>query len=130
MDTEDDLEADKAHWEQVKETHHLLTARRYNKVLATLVKDSPITFYDEVIIDEYATVTVGEFEDYLIQIAPMAFNDRLVMTPKHLNGMTYDYGWCYDKGGAALLAALVWKPDVEAEPAGYKKAIGIRRLKD
>ncbi len=82
-----------------------------------------IDFYGKVTIDSYGTVTVGEWGGYLIQIMPMAFNDRLVMTPKSCLGV-YDYGWCFPKGAAPLLAAMVWNPQREAEPKGFIKRVG------
>ncbi len=56
----------------------------------------------------------------------MLFNDRLVMTPQQSWG-TYDYAWCYPKGGAAYLAAAVWDPQTQAEPVGFiKRVLGNR----
>ncbi len=85
-----------------------------------------ITLYDTVLIDEYGTMTVGEWKGYLIQILPMLFNDRIVMSPKSCPE-TYDYGWCFDKGGAAYLALAVWDPQEQAEPIGFKKRVGGTR---
>lgn len=81
---------------------------------------SSIEWLDEPAVDDYGTVTIGEWGGYLIQIAPMLFNDRLVMTPKSCLGV-YDHGWCYPKSGAAYLAALMWNPEHDAEPVGYIK---------
>jgi len=80
----------------------------------------------EPITDEYGTVTIGQWGGWLIQVMPMLFNDRLVLTPESFP-LCYDYGWCYPKGGAAHLAAKVWNPQTEAEPAGYIKAVGPPR---
>lgn len=64
--------------------------------------------------------TISETATHLVEVVPMIFNDRVVLTPKaFLDG--YDHGWCFDKGGAAFAAAVVWDPATEAEPAGYKK---------
>lgn len=73
--------------------------------------------------DGYGTVTVGRWGGWLVQVCPMLFNDRLVLTPEACP-LVYDYGWCYPKGAAAFAAALVWDPAVEGEPAGFIKAIG------
>lgn len=72
--------------------------------------------------DDYGTVTIGRWGGYLVQILPMLFNDRLVLTPEDAP-MSYDYGWCYPKGGAAFLAAAVWNPETEGEPKGFIKSI-------
>lgn len=82
-----------------------------------------IDMLDEPVTDEYGTVTIGRWGGWLVQIVPMIFNDRLVLTPEH-DAWTYDYGWCYPKGGAARAAALLWNPQTEGEPPGYIKAVG------
>ncbi len=104
-------------------------AGELNLVIARHDIETYIDFYDKVVFDIYGTVTVGEWGGYLIQIMPMAFNDRLVMTPKHTPSV-YDFGWCYNKGAAPLLAALVWNPQAEAEPKGFKKraSAGLARI--
>ena len=63
----------------------------------------------------------------VVLICPMIFNDRIVIQTG-IDSPCYDHGWCYDKGGAAVIAALVWDPLTEAEPPGYKKRAtsGIR----
>jgi hypothetical protein len=76
----------------------------------------------EPTVDDYGTVTIGTWCGWLVQVVPMIFNDRLVLTPESLP-LVYDYGWCYPKGGAAHLAALVWDPEAEGEPAGFKKRV-------
>lgn len=65
---------------------------------------------------------VGETETHFVDIAPMLFNHRVVMTPKNLP-MTHDGGWCYPTKLAALAAVAVWNPDVEPEPVGYIKRV-------
>lgn len=85
-------------------------------------RDSPITWLPEPVVDGYGTVTYGEWGGYLVQIVPMIFNDRVVLTPEDASDV-YDYGWCYPKGGAAVLAMVAWNPETEAEPAGYIKAV-------
>lgn len=81
-----------------------------------------IEWLNEPTVDGYGAVTVGEWGGYLVQILPMIFNDRLVLTPERARGV-YDYGWCFAKGGAAMLAAMVWNPATQAEPVGYIKAV-------
>jgi hypothetical protein len=70
--------------------------------------------------DGYGRMTIGRWGGYFIDICPMLFNDRLVLTPEHDTDV-YDYGWCYPKGNAAVLAAFDWDPETQAEPAGYIK---------
>lgn len=77
--------------------------------------------YDTPTTDGYGTVTIGEWGGWLVQVVPMIFNDRLVLTPKTAQ-YVYDYGWCYDKGPAAYVAARAWNPETEGEPPGFKKA--------
>lgn len=71
--------------------------------------------------DGYGTVTIGEWGGWVVQVMPMLYNDRLILTPAHFRSVI-DYGWCYDKGAAAYAAARVWDPATEGEPPGYKKA--------
>lgn len=68
--------------------------------------------------------TIKETETHLVEIQPMIFNDRVVLTPKTCLDI-YECGWCFDKGGAAFYAAVAWDPDTEAEPVGYKKRVGF-----
>lgn len=76
-------------------------------------------------LNERHCYTLAEWEGYLIEIIPMVFNDRVVMTPRD-DRQTYDHGWCYDKGGAGLIAALAWDPTREDEPAGWKKRVAAK----
>ncbi len=77
---------------------------------------------DQWATDRYGVCTVARWGGYLVQIMPMLYNDRLILTPEDAP-MGYDYGWCYAKGGHAFAAAALWNPDTEAEPMGYIKAI-------
>lgn len=89
-----------------------------------------IEFLDEPTADLYGTVTIGRWGGWLVQIVPMIFNDRLVLTPESLPEV-YDHGWCFPKGGAAHLAAVAWNPAIEAEPVGFIKAVaGTRAVGD
>lgn len=87
-----------------------------------------IDLLSEPATDGYGTVTVGRWGGWLVQVCPMLFNDRLVLTPETCP-LVYDHGWCYPKGGAAFVAALVWDPAVEGEPAGFIKRAtpGVRK---
>jgi hypothetical protein len=97
-------------------------------VVSTVTNSSPyvpeaaIDLLDEPEVDGYGTVTLGRWGGWLVQICPMIFNDRLVLTPA-VYPLIYDYGWCFPKGGAVYLAALAWNPATDGEPAGYIKAI-------
>jgi hypothetical protein len=82
----------------------------------------PVEWLQEPTTDAYGTVTIGSWGGWSIQICPMLFNDRLVLTPEACP-LVYDYGWCYPKGGAAELAARAWDPATQAEPIGYIKAV-------
>lgn len=82
----------------------------------------------DVTIDEHgSTVTVGQWGGYWLQIAVMAFNDRILMAEqKHPTGWFdgdggWDHGWCYPRGGAAVHALMVWQPQHQAEPPGYER---------
>ncbi len=76
------------------------------------------------------SVVVKVTEHWIVSVAPMIFNDRVLLTSREEYPWTWTAGWCYDKGGAAGLAAAVWDPETEREPIGYKKvaadARGIR----
>jgi hypothetical protein len=77
------------------------------------------------------SMIVKETDEWIVSITPMIFNDRVLLTHKERD---YPYGWtagwCYDKGGAAMLAAMAWDPGVEREPLGYKKVAGDARHKE
>lgn len=68
---------------------------------------------------------VGETETHFIDVLPMKFNWRLVLTPKHAPG-TYDRAWCYygtgpDAFARAVLAAWAWDGALDTEPDGWDK---------
>jgi hypothetical protein len=68
---------------------------------------------------------VKEGRDWLVSVSPMIFNDRVLLTDRQEYETSrypcYLAGWCYDKGGAAVIAALAWDPDTEHRPVGFKK---------
>jgi hypothetical protein len=86
-----------------------------------LIGAGPIVWVERS-VDTYGVVTIGRWGGWLIQIVPMIYNDRLVLTPED-NQSGYDFGWCYPKNGAAELAARVWDPRTQGEPAGFIKAV-------
>lgn len=75
-------------------------------------------YFDEKI----ESLVVKQNDEWIVSVSPMLFGDRILLTNKQLD---YPYGctagWCYDKGGAAVLAALAWDIETEHEPAGFKK---------
>jgi hypothetical protein len=111
---------------QTKRTMQEAQERAYAAILAKAELKPAIYMLSRPTTDDYGTVTIGAWGGYLIQIMPMAFNDRLVMTPES-SPMTYDHGWCFAKGGAAYLAALVWDPETAGEPVGFIKRIGLTK---
>jgi hypothetical protein len=86
------------------------------------VKHVGIEFLDVPEVDGHGRVTIGRYGGWTVDICPMLFNDRLVLTPESAPGV-YDFGWCYPKGAAAYLAALMWDPVAEGEPRGFIKAV-------
>lgn len=117
-------------FDELRDAQRLLAESRWNRILRVAdMTGSPICWRKKVKVDDYMTVTLGTWGGYLIQVMPMLFNDRLVMTPQAAP-MGYDYGWCFRKGGAAGLAALAWNPQAQAEPGGFVKRInlGPRRI--
>lgn len=102
----------------------LLQAQQQRKVRQLLLSYGStvhINLHESPAIDRYGVVTFADWGGWLLQVMPMIFNDRLVLTPMHCLAVI-DYGWCYPKGGAAYFAALVWDPANEGEPVGYIKA--------
>ena len=85
-----------------------------------------IAWIDNPTADEWGTVKIGEWGGWNVAIMPMIFNDRLVLIPQS-DPMSIDHGWCFPKGGAAIMAALVWDMETDAEPSGYIKAVGFTR---
>lgn len=73
--------------------------------------------------EERQAYMVGETETHFIDIVPMIFNHRVVLTPKSFP-LVYDAGWCYPSLLAAVAAVQVWDPAAEPEPVGYIKRVG------
>lgn len=111
------------------EVQRLLRTRQWKRALQAVKDRAMIDYYEEPTYDRWGTATVGEWGGYLIQVMPMIYTDRLVMTPKTCP-LVYDYGWCYPKGAAAFLAALTWDPAEFGEPHGFIKRVGTPRAAD
>lgn len=97
--------------------------RRYARIVQDWPHPTAIEFLPVPTTDEWGWQTIGHWDRFAIQVAPMAFNDRLIMRPMPFDG-GYDYAWCFTKGGSAFMAALVWDPAVDGEPKGFKKRVG------
>lgn len=81
--------------------------------------------------DEAQTHVVKVTEDWIVSVTPMIFNDRICLTSHAEWPDEYTAGFCYDKGGSAHLAALVWDPETQDRPVGFKKiACDARQLQD
>ncbi len=71
---------------------------------------------------------VKETDDWIVSVTPMIFNDRVLFTQRAEYPNFCTAGWCYDKGPAAILAAMAWDPDTQHSPVGHKKvAFDARR---
>lgn len=60
-------------------------------------------------------------EHWIVSVCPMIFNDRLLLSAHEDYPWGWTAGWCYDKGPLAHLAAVVFDPEAEWEPVGFKK---------
>lgn len=78
--------------------------------------------------EEIKAVVVKETEEWIVSVSPMIFNDRICLTHRDQYPYSWTAAWCYDKGGAAMLAALVWDPETDSAPSGYKKVAGDSRV--
>lgn len=58
---------------------------------------------------------------WIVAVSPMLFNDRILLTHERDYPHFVTAGYCYDKGGAAPLAAMQWNPLEQERPVGYKK---------
>lgn len=63
-------------------------------------------------------------EHFVVAVIQMIYNDRIIVMKGDTWAYQYDAYWCYDKGGAAALAAIAWDPETEPEPLGHKKSGG------
>lgn len=71
--------------------------------------------------DDGTAYRVGETASAFIEVVPMLFNDRIIVVPKEAP-LTYGRFWCYQKGGAAIFAALAWDGSDDTEPVGWIKS--------
>lgn len=71
--------------------------------------------------DAIKSTVVQENEEWIVSVTPMIFNDRIYLTHRSEYPRSATAGFCYDKGGAAMLAAMAWDFENEREPAGHKK---------
>lgn len=71
-----------------------------------------------------AVFQAGRVGEYLVDICPMIFNHRVVLTPQD-NTCVWDVGWCFASMQAAVKALQEWDPAVSAEPPGYLKRVGL-----
>jgi len=76
---------------------------------------------------EIQSYVVKRCEEWIVSVTPMIYNDRVILSMKADYPWGWTAGWCYDKGGAAFLAALAWDPDTEDAPVGFKKLAGDAR---
>lgn len=67
------------------------------------------------------TVTIGRLRGWLVQVAPMFYNDRLLLSPEKDFTGCYDHAWCYPKGGPAVFACALWQAHRDPQPAGFIK---------
>lgn len=62
-----------------------------------------------------------ETERFVVAVLVMGFNDRIAVTPKEHYGTGWSAGFCYDKGGEAFIRAMLWNPEEDQRPQGFKK---------
>lgn len=71
-------------------------------------------------VEEFGGWLVKDTEHWRVLVMPMIYNDRVVIK-RHDDAYGYTAGWCYDKGLPAFAAAMVWDPETEVRPVGFKK---------
>lgn len=128
--TDEDLEAEATEnerWLAHRRFRRELSLRRFDRMIHECGLTPKFDLASPITIDDHEVLTVGVWGGWLLQVTPMGFNDRVILTPQACPSIR-DFGWCYDKGGSALLALLAWDPEIEGEPAGFKKRVGgLRR---
>lgn len=62
-----------------------------------------------------------ETERFVVAVLVMGFNDRIVVVPKDEYGRGWTAGYCYHKGGEAFIRAMIWNPEEDQRPQGFKK---------
>lgn len=81
---------------------------------------STLVRYDQPVANDRESMTIAEDDKYFYDAVPMVFNWRLVMTPKD-NTWMWEFGWCYDTPTALATSMLLWTPETQNEPLGWKK---------
>lgn len=71
--------------------------------------------------DELKATIIKVTENWIVGVAPMIFNDRIILMEPDSWQISITAGFCYDKGAAAVMAALLWDPETQRYPEGYKK---------
>lgn len=71
--------------------------------------------------DQMRSAIIKRTEHWIVSVTPMMFNDRVLLTSHEEYPWLWTAGFCYDKGGAAYVAAAIWDPETELRPVGYKK---------
>ena len=69
---------------------------------------------------DYGALRYGETETHFIDLIPMFYTVRVVLTKK-TDTTGYEKAWCYPSLLAAYAAVLVWDPATEPTPAGWVK---------
>lgn len=77
--------------------------------------------------DELRGRVIKITEHWIVMVLPMIYNDRVVISNHEEWHRGWTAGWCYDKGGAAALAAELFDPETQREPVGFKKLAGDAR---
>lgn len=104
--------------------------RRYEKILANW--SQPLGFeLIPAVVDEYGQALFGQWGGWWLGINEMLVNERLVMWRQSDGGTEAPnvpvFGWCYPKGGLALMALMSFKPETMGEPLSFvKRAMGER----
>lgn len=92
----------------------------------TTLAPVPENLADRVRLNDDSTAyRVGETKTAFIEV--VLFSDRVIVVPKRAP-RTYDRFWCYQKGGAAIFAALAWDGADDTEPVGWIKSWDQRYL--
>ena len=91
--------------------------------MTALRQYEPDWLYDQPVINDRSSWTLGETEHYFVDLLPMLYNHRVVLTPKTCL-YAYDVGWCYPTREAALLAVILWHDPEGSEPVGAIKRVG------
>ena len=71
-------------------------------------------------LNERQARTLARWDKWLIELAPMLYNHRLLMTPVAMPDI-WSYGWCYADPTLAVVGMVAWDPATEDEPAGWHK---------